>query len=162
MARETTTRGRSELARHDARRWTCITRLRPTWRGVSVAVVAATLVVVEIVTGDTALLLVLVVVAVPFVVAPVMVLGRAQRGEGVEVHLMIAPPVVPVGAPSRLLVQLTPFGCCRRPSVEPRSTVGALARRNPERAACGRTPSSAVHAGPGGRAPDPLGPADAR
>jgi len=115
MARETTTRGRSELTRRDARLWTRITRLRPTWRGVGVAVVAVTLVVVEIATGDSALLLVLVVVAVPFVVAPVMVLGRAQRGEGVEVHLMIAPPVVPVGAPSSLLFQLTHSGAADGP-----------------------------------------------
>ena len=85
-----------------------VTRLRPTLRGVSVAVVALILLAVAVGTGDPALLLVLVAVALPLAIAPVVVLGRARRAAGVEIHLMVAPPLVPVGTRCDLLVQLSP------------------------------------------------------
>jgi len=117
VARETTTRGRTSLPGQEARRGIGITRLRPTWRGVSVAIVAIILATVAIATGDTALLLVLVVVALPLVIAPVVVLGRAHRSAGAEIHMMITPPLVPVGAPCDLLVQLTNSGAADLPPV---------------------------------------------
>jgi uncharacterized protein (DUF58 family) len=110
MARETITRADSAPPRHDPYGRSGITRLRPTWRGVSVAALAFTLVAVEVITGDSALLLVLVVVALPLVVAPVVVLWRARQAAGSEIHLMVDPPLVPVGAPSDLLVHLVPLG----------------------------------------------------
>jgi hypothetical protein len=123
MAGETITRGRSVPLRHEPPRRAGISRLRPTWRGVWVAVLALTLAVVALATGDEALWLVLVIVALPWVLAPVVVLLRARRAEGTELHLIVAPPLVPVGAPSDLLVQLIhpagvalpPFGL-ERPS----------------------------------------------
>ena len=87
-----------------------ITRVRPTWRGVSVAVVAIILLVVAVGTGDSTLLLVLVIVALPLLIAPVVVLGRAHRAVGADVHMMVTPPLAPVGAPCGLLVQLSHSG----------------------------------------------------
>ncbi len=110
MARETITRGRSALPEHQARPGAGISRLRPTWRGVSVAVVAIVLLAVAIGSGDSALLLVVVVLALPLVIAPVVVLGRAYRAAGAEIHMMVTPPLVPVGAPCDLLVQLSQSG----------------------------------------------------
>ena len=89
----------------------------------SVALVAIVLLAVAVGTGDSTLLLVLVAVALPLVIAPVVVLGRAHRAAGTEVHLIVTPPLVPVGAPCGLLVQLSrrggadlpPFGL-ERPS----------------------------------------------
>jgi hypothetical protein len=107
MARETITRGHSVPPRHEApTTWTRLARLRPTTRGVWVALVALALVAVELVTGDEALWLVLVVVALPWVVAPVVVLRRAAAATAADIHLIVAPPLVPVGAASELLVQL--------------------------------------------------------
>jgi hypothetical protein len=106
MARGIFTRGRSEQPRHESLRRAGLTRLRPTWRGVWVAVVALALLGVEFATGDEALLLVVVVVGLPWLVAPVVVLRRARRAVGAELHVIVAPPLVPVGAPSGLLVQL--------------------------------------------------------
>jgi uncharacterized protein (DUF58 family) len=94
-----------------------MTRLRPTWRGVSVAVVAITLAVVAVATEDSALLLILVVVALPLVSAPFVVLQRAHRAAGADVHMMVAPPLVPVGAPCELLVQLTHSSGSNLPAV---------------------------------------------
>lgn len=110
MARESTIRGPSALHAHGARRGVGLTLLRPTWRGLSVAVVAITLAVVAVATGDSALLLLLVVLVLPLGIAPVVVLQRAHRAAGADVHLMIAPPLVPVGAPCELLVQVTNSG----------------------------------------------------
>jgi uncharacterized protein (DUF58 family) len=115
MARETSARRRSALTadappEHAARRRTGITRLRPTWRGVSVATVALILLAVAVGTGDSTLLLVLAAVGLPLLIAPVLVLGRARRAAGAEIHMMITPPLVPVGAPCDLLVQLTNSG----------------------------------------------------
>jgi hypothetical protein len=107
MARETITRGRSALPEHEAPSGAAFTRLRPTWRGVSVAVVAIILLAFAVGTGDSTLLLVLVAVALPLVIAPLVVLGRAHRAAGTEVHMMVTPPLVPVGAPCGLLVQLS-------------------------------------------------------
>jgi uncharacterized protein (DUF58 family) len=107
MARGSTTRGRSAPRQREYRA-SAIARLRPTIRGVCVAGVAIALVVAGLATGDSALLLVLVIVAVPVIVAPVVVLTRAHRAAGVEVHVMVAPPLVPVGAPCDLLMQVTP------------------------------------------------------
>ena len=77
----------------------------------SFAVVAIALVVVEVATGDSALLLVLVVVVLPLLIAPVMVLGRAHRADGAEIHLMIAPTVwCPWALPCDLLLQVTHSG----------------------------------------------------
>lgn len=109
MARETLTRGRStpgQQAGTPAR----IIGLRPTRRGASVAVVAIILLALSVGTGDSALLLVLVAVALPVVVAPVVVLARAHRAAGTEIHLMVVPPLVPVGAPCSLVVQLSHAG----------------------------------------------------
>ena len=117
MARVTTIRGRSAPPAHDARRGVRMTRLRPTWRGVSVAAVAITLAAVAVATEDSTLLLVLVVVASPLVVAPFVVLQRAHRAAGADVHMMIAPPLVPVGSPCELLVQLTHSGGSHLPAV---------------------------------------------
>jgi uncharacterized protein (DUF58 family) len=63
--------------------------------------------VAEVVTAETALLLVLVAVTLPVVLAPVVALRRADRATGAQVQMMIAPPLVPVGAPSDLRVQVT-------------------------------------------------------
>ena len=126
MARETITRGHPALAEHDARPGQGITGLRPTWRGVSVALVAIILLAVALSTGDSTLFLVLVAVALPFAIAPVVVLARASRAAGVEIHMMVTPPLVPVGAPCSLLVQLSQFGRSRPPSVGSRPTVGPL------------------------------------
>jgi hypothetical protein len=91
-------------------------RLRPTWRGLSVAVIAITVLAVEVATGDSALLLLLVVVALPLVITPVVVIGRARRADGTDIHLIVAPPFVPVGARCDLLVQLTnPAGAALPP-----------------------------------------------
>ncbi len=106
MARGMFTRGPSAPPRHESSQRAGITRVRPTWRGVWVAVLALVLVAVVVATGDEALWLVLVVVALPWLVAPVVVLRRARRTEGAEVHLIVAPPLVPVGGRSDLLVQL--------------------------------------------------------
>ncbi len=114
MARETTARGHSALRRHERRRATSM-GLRPTWRGVAFAVVASSLVAGEVVTGDSALLLVLVIVALPLLIAPLVVLGRARRADGAEIHMMIAPPLVPVGAPCDLLLQVTHSACATLP-----------------------------------------------
>jgi uncharacterized protein (DUF58 family) len=110
VARETITRGRPALPEDQALPRASITGLRPTWRGVSVAVVAITLLAVALSTGDSTLLLVLVAVALPFAIAPVVVLARASRAAGVEIHTMVTPPLVPVGAPCSLLVQLSNSG----------------------------------------------------
>ena len=117
MARVTTIHGRSAPPAHDARRGVRMTRLRPTWRGMSVAAVAITLAAVAVATEDSTLLLVLVVVAFPLVVAPFVVLQRAHRAAGADVHMMIAPPLVPVGSPCELLVQLTHSGGSHLPAV---------------------------------------------
>jgi hypothetical protein len=106
VARGSTTRGRSAPPARDARRGSGLTRLRPTGRGVSVAVVALIVLAVALGTGDSALLLVLVVVALPLVIAPFVVLGRARGAAGAEIHLMVTPPLVPVGAACGLQVQL--------------------------------------------------------
>jgi uncharacterized protein (DUF58 family) len=110
VARETITRGRPALPEHEARPGAGITGLRPTWRGASVAFVAIILLAVALSTGDSTLLLVLVAVALPFAIAPVVVLARASRAAGVEIHMMVTPPLVPVGAPCSLLVQLSHSG----------------------------------------------------
>ncbi len=110
MARENTTRGHSPVQRPERRRAIGITGLRPTWRGVAFAVVAIALVTVEVVTGDSALLLVLVVLVLPLLLAPLIVLERAHRADGAEIHVMIAPPLVPVGARCDLLLQVTHSG----------------------------------------------------
>jgi uncharacterized protein DUF58 len=110
MARETTTRGRSAHLAPDVWRGIAIRRLRPTWRGMSVAALAVALLAVAVASGETTLLLVLVVVALPLVIAPVVVLWRAHRAAGAEIHTMITPPLVPVGAPCTLLVQLSRSG----------------------------------------------------
>jgi hypothetical protein len=75
-----------------------------------VAAVAVILLSVAVGTGDSTLLLVLVVVALPLVIAPVVVLVRAHRAAGAEVHMMVTPPLAPVGAPCGLLVQLSHSG----------------------------------------------------
>jgi uncharacterized protein (DUF58 family) len=107
VARETITRGRPASPEHDAQPRPGITGLRPTRRGASVALVAIIVLAVALGTGDSTLLLVLVAVALPFAIAPVVVLARASRAAGVEIHMMVAPPLVPVGAPCSLLVQLS-------------------------------------------------------
>ena len=117
MARVTTLRGRSAPPEHEARRGDRLTRLRPTWRGMSVAAAAITLTAVAVATEDSTLLLVLVVVAFPLVIAPFVVLQRAHRAAGAHVHMMIAPPLVPVGSPCELLVQLTYSGDWNLPAV---------------------------------------------
>jgi Protein of unknown function DUF58 len=117
MARETTTRGASAPPEHEADRGIGITRLRPTWRGLSVAALALTLLALAVGTGDSALLIVLVVVGLPLIIAPLVVLGRAHRSIGTEIHMMVSPPLVPVGAPCDLLVQLTHSGGADLPPV---------------------------------------------
>jgi hypothetical protein len=107
VARETITRGRPALPEHHGRPGRGITRLRPTWRGVSVGLVAIVLLAVAVGTGDSTLLLVLVAVAFPLVIAPIVVLARAHRAVGTEVHMMVTPPLVPVGGPCGLLVQMS-------------------------------------------------------
>lgn len=109
MARETITRGRSALP-EQAGPGAWITRLRPTQRGMSVVVVAIILLAIAVSTGDSTLLLVLVVVALPLAIAPVVVLARAHRAAGIEIHIMVTPPLVAVGAPCSLLVQLSHSG----------------------------------------------------
>lgn len=107
MARGSTTRGRSAPRQHHG---SAAARLRPTVRGVCVAGVATALVVAGLATGDSALLLVLLIVALPLIAAPVVVLSRAHRAAGVEIHVMVAPPLVPLGVPCDLLMQITPSG----------------------------------------------------
>jgi uncharacterized protein (DUF58 family) len=77
---------------------------------VSVAVVAVAVLAVALGTGDSTLLLVLIVLALPIAIAPVVVLARARRAAGIKVHLMVTPPLVPVGAPCSLVVQLSHSG----------------------------------------------------
>ena len=110
MARETITRGRPALPEHEARPRAGAAGLRPTWRGASVACVTLILLAVALSTGDSTLLLVAVAVALPLVISPVVVLARASRATGVEMHLMVTPPLVPVGSPCDLLVQLSHSG----------------------------------------------------
>ena len=107
MARETITRGRPALPEDEARPRAGISGLRPTWRGASVAFLAIVLLAVALSTGDSTLLLVLAAVALPLVISPIVVLARASRAAGVEIHMMVTPPLVPVGAPCGLLVQLS-------------------------------------------------------
>jgi len=76
----------------------------------SVAFVAIVLLAVALSTGDSTLLLVVAAVALPLAIAPVVVLGRAHRAAGTEVHMMVTPPLVPVGASCGLLVQLSRSG----------------------------------------------------
>ena len=162
MARESTIRGRSAPPAHEARSGLGITRLRPTWRGVSVAVVAVTLAVVAVGTDDSALLLLLVVVALPLVVAPVVVLQRAHRAAGADVHMMIAPPLVPVGAPCELLVQVTHPGDSNLPAVSLERPSDRWRRAVPGVPPSTGAASPAPQAGPPGGTPDPLGPTQAR
>jgi uncharacterized protein (DUF58 family) len=84
--------------------------VRPTWRGISAAAVVVAGVLTEVVTGDSTLLVVLVAVAVPLAAAPVVVVWRARRVEGIEVQMIVAPPLVPVGSPCDLLVRVTHDG----------------------------------------------------
>lgn len=109
MARETITHGRSTLP-EQVGSGVGISRLRPTGRGVSVGVVAIVLVAVVLRTGDSALLLVLVVLAIPLAIAPIVVSARARRAAGIDVHMMVTPPLVPVGAPCSLVLQLSHSG----------------------------------------------------
>ena len=109
MARETITRGRPALAERLGSP-AAISRLRPTSRGLSVALIAIVLLAVVLVTRDSTLWLVVVVVALPLAIAPVVVLARARRAKGIQVHLVVTPPLVPVGDPCTLLVQLSRAG----------------------------------------------------
>ena len=118
MARETTTRGRSAPPEHEARRGVGITRLRPTWRGVSVAVVALTL--ARSCSWSREIRLSCSCWwswRFPWSSPLVVVLGRAHRAAGAEIHMMVTPPLVPVGAPCDLLVQLTHSGGADLPPV---------------------------------------------
>jgi uncharacterized protein (DUF58 family) len=115
VAGETTTRGRSVALEHDVRPATGITDLRPTSRGTVAAVLAIVLLAVAVGTGDSTLFLVPVAVGLPVVIAPAVVLARARRAAGTEIHMMLAPPVVPVGAPCHLLVQMSHAGVARLP-----------------------------------------------
>jgi uncharacterized protein (DUF58 family) len=110
MAGEPVTRGRSPLLEHEARRGAGLARLRPTRRGLSVAVVAIALLALVVGTDDTTLLLLLVVVVLPLAIGPFVVVARAHRSAGTVIHALVTPPLVPVGAPSRLLVQLSHAG----------------------------------------------------
>ncbi len=73
------------------------------------------LLAVALSTGDSTLLLVLAALALPLVISPVVVLARASRAAGVEIHMMVTPPLVPVGAPCALLVQLSHSGAADLP-----------------------------------------------
>jgi uncharacterized protein (DUF58 family) len=115
VARESTTRGRPALPEHEVHPRAGITGLRPTRRGVAVAVVAIILLAVALSTGDSTLLLVLAALALPLVISPVVVLARASRAAGVEIHMMVTPPLVPVGAACALLVQLSHSGATNLP-----------------------------------------------
>jgi uncharacterized protein (DUF58 family) len=107
VARETIARGRSAAPEHTARAGTGMAGLRPTGRGVAVALVAILVLAAALSTGDSTLFLVLAAVALPLVISPVVVLARASRAAGVEIHTMVTPPLIPVGARSSLLVQLS-------------------------------------------------------
>jgi uncharacterized protein (DUF58 family) len=117
VARETPARGHPASPGLDTRRRNEITRPRPTRRGVAVAGIAVTLLALAVGTGDSALLLLVVGVALPLAIAPVILLARAHRAAGVEIHLMVTPPLVPVGAPCDLLVQLSHAGSVGLPAL---------------------------------------------
>ena len=110
MARGTITRGRPAPPEREAQPGAGITGLRPTRRGAAVAVVGVVLLAVAIGTGDSTLLLLVVAVALPLLIAPLVVLGRARRAAGTAVHMMVTPPLVPVGAPCALMVQVSRSG----------------------------------------------------
>ena len=140
MARETSTRGRPALPEHEAQRRAGITGLRPTRRGVAVVLVAIILLAVALSTGDSTLLLVLAAVALPLVMSPVVVLARASRAAGIEIHMMVTPPLVPIGAPCGLLVQLSHTGGADLPPLgldrpSDHWNVGASTARPPTRPA---------------------------
>jgi hypothetical protein len=81
--------------------------LRPTWRGICAATVLFAIILAEVVTGDSTLLLVAVAVALPLGAAPLVVVQRAQRADGVSLQMILSPPVVPIGTPCNLMVRLT-------------------------------------------------------
>jgi uncharacterized protein (DUF58 family) len=68
------------------------------------------IILAEVVTGDSTLLLVAVAVALPLAAAPVIVARRAQRADGIELQTIVSPPVVPIGTPCNLMVRLTNEG----------------------------------------------------
>jgi uncharacterized protein (DUF58 family) len=84
-----------------------ISGLRPTWRGIWAATVMFGIIMAAVVTGDSTLLLVLAAVALPLAAAPVVVVRRARRADGIELQMIVAPPVVPIGSPCDLMVRLT-------------------------------------------------------
>ena len=84
-----------------------IAGLRPTWRGIWATTVLLAIILVEVVTGNSTLLLVVVALALPLAAAPVVVVLRAQRADGLELQMILSPPVVPIGAPCDLMVRLT-------------------------------------------------------
>jgi uncharacterized protein (DUF58 family) len=80
--------------------------MRPTARGVGMAVALLALVVVEATLRNAALLPFVVVLGLPLAAAPIVVLSRARRARRAEARLMVAPPLVPVDAHCDLIVQL--------------------------------------------------------
>lgn len=113
MARESSTRGLAVLQNTRPPGSTqpaaqgVIRGLRPTWRGIWAATVMFVLILAEVVTGDSTLLLVLVAVALPLAAAPVVVVRRSRRADGIELQMIVAPPVVPIDSPCDLMVRLT-------------------------------------------------------
>jgi Protein of unknown function DUF58 len=95
---------------HDQRRGGITGGLRPTWRGISAATVLFAIILAEIVTGNSTLLLVVAAMALPLVAAPVVVMRRAQRADGIALQMFLSPPVVPVGTPCDLMLRLTTEG----------------------------------------------------
>lgn len=95
---------------HDQRRGGVTGGLRPTWRGFSAATALFAIILAEIVTGNSALLLVAVAMALPLAAAPVVVLLRGQRADEVALAMFLSPPVVPTGTPCDLMLRLTTEG----------------------------------------------------
>ena len=105
--------------------------LRPTARGIAVAALAFVLLVLDVMTRRSGLLLFFVVLAGPLAVAPVLALSRAHRARAAGIRIMVAPPVVPVGSPCELMLQLSnegettlPLLCLEGPAEHSRPEIG--------------------------------------
>lgn len=84
--------------------------VRPTARGVGVAVALVALLIGVVTLRNAALLPFVVVLGLPLLTAPVLAVERARRGRAADVRIMVAPALVPVGGPCELMVQLANQG----------------------------------------------------
>jgi hypothetical protein len=139
--------------------------LRPTARGLGAVLCLLALCVAGVVTDHTGLLPFVVVIGLPLVAAPFWVWVRAGWARPAQVRAMVLPPLVEVGGPCDLILQLANEGDARLPPLNldspgQRRGSGALGRGKPApdpgrlirwRALDGRGRSSTARSIPTGR-----------